>query len=149
MLQDDTATAVLEVPSNNPVIPLNINIDFTDGSGGYSYIFSGFDPNYLPVDDDFIVPADCQPIGKGDPPPIHFPLPHSLHSFRSKKKIHHHMKMNHMKSLHEYKKIPNLLRKRMKKLRKWAELNTLDLTPYLSVAAVDRFIFAEIRSTIF
>ena len=116
MLQDGTADALLQVPSNNPVIPLNIGIDFMDGSGGYSYIYSGFDPNYEPIDADFDIPTDCQPFGKGDPPPHHF-LPHSLHRFRSNKKIHHHMKMN-MKPLYGYKKVPNMLRKRMKKFHK-------------------------------
>ena len=118
MLQDGTTNALFElkVPSNNPAIPLNIDIDLMDDSGGYSYIFSGFDPNYVPVDADFDIPTDCQPIGKGDPPPHHF-LPHSLHRFRSNKKIHHHMKMN-MKPLYGYKKVPNMLRKRMKKLHK-------------------------------
>ena len=112
-------TTIISVPSNNPVMPLDIERDYYYPGEGYGYnIFSGFNPNYIPVDDDFIAPTDCQSPGKGDPPPIHFPLPHSLHSFRSKEKIHHHMKMNHMKPLHKYKKIPNMLRKRMKKLRK-------------------------------
>ena len=122
VLQDylNNESIIISVPSNNPVIPLDIERDYynTDNTGsGYSYsIFSGFDPNYVPVDADFDVPTDCQPVGKGDPPPHQF-LPHSLHRFRSNKKIHHHKKMN-MKPLHEYKKIPNILRKRMKKLRK-------------------------------
>ncbi|XP_019856286.1 PREDICTED: uncharacterized protein LOC109584835 isoform X1 [Amphimedon queenslandica] len=119
MYYDDSANVsmVVSVPSNNPIIPLELEIDGTDDTDASSGTFSGFDPNYSPVDDDFDIPTDCEPVGKGGPPPIHF-LPYSLHSFRSKEKIHHHMKMNHMKPLHGYKKIPNMLRKRMKKLRK-------------------------------
>ena len=95
MVQDDTGNvdAFVSVPSDNPIIPLEMEERIALPHYNRGYVFSGFDPMYVPVDADFDIPTDCQPIGKGDPPPHHF-LPHSLHRFRGNEKIHHHKKMN-------------------------------------------------------